>query len=708
MKRAITVVALVIAVPAVAQQPPAGPQPTLPPVVVEGARVPAERTAPEQEAREEIRRVPGGVEIVGEQQIKESRASNLQDVLEFVPGVWIRPRVGAADESQLSIRGSGLRNNFHLRGVNVLLDGFPYGNADGLSDFEALELLDTKRIEVYKGANALRFGGNTLGGAINLVTRTGYDAGLLEARSEAGSFGFFKHHLATGQVHGPFDLYLGLTAVELDGYRDHSDQVRRRVYSTWGYRLPGGTTVRLDLNYVRSEENLPGALTEHELNNHPRRADPTNLNLRLRAARDYDYTRGALTIRTPLSEAQTLEWGTQLNYQDLHHPLSFAVIDDTTYSYSTKVRWINAAPLFERGNRLTVGLQYFGTRMIDTNISNTVGAPPVTTKNQFNIAHTLGLYGEDQFDVTPAFTAVLGGRLQYSIREVRDRFLLDGFGDIDANDSDAVDFLSFSPRAGFIWRVGRTGQIYANTSHSYEPPLLLELAAPGQPQGNLSQLEAQKAWQFELGTRGDLGKRLGWDLSIYDIELWDEIQNVNVTPFPGAPFTIPRFRNIDRSRHTGLEAGADLLLVEDLARRAGLGTAGDSLRARAAYTFSRFVFVDDETFGNNDLPGAPRHFLRGEIRYDHASGLWFAPNVETVPHGYYVNSQNDARTKGYVTAGARLGYTYKPWQLAAFFEARNLPDVTYASSVVVDAANRRFFQPADGRAFYGGLEWRFR
>ena len=703
----VALVALSIAVPAFAQQPPLASQPQLPPVVVEGARVPVDRTAPDDQAREEIRRVPGGVDVVGEQQIKDSRASNLQDVLEYVPGVWIRPRMGAADESQISIRGSGLRNNFHLRGVNVLLDGFPYGNADGFSDFESLELLDTKRVEIYKGANALRFGGNTLGGAINLVTKTGADAGLLEARSEAGSFGFFKNHLATGQVYGPFDLYLGLTDVELDGYRDHSDQVRRRVYSSWGYRLPGGTTIRLDLNYVRSEEHLPGALTQQELDHHPRRADPSNLNLRLDAARDYDYTRGALTIRTPLSETQTLEWAIQLNYQDLHHPLSFAVIDDTTYSYSIELRWINATTLFDHGNRLTAGLQYFGTRQIDTNFTNVAGTPAALTKNQFNIANTVGVYAENQFDVTPAFTAVLGGRAQYSIREVRDRFFNDGFGDIDANDSDSVDFLSFSPRAGFVWRVGRA-QIYGNASHSYEPPLLLELTAPGQIQGNLGQLAAQKAWQFELGTRGDLGKRLGWDLSIYDIELWDEIQNVNVTPFPGAPFTIPRFRNIDRSRHTGLEVGVDLLLVEDLARRVGLGEAGDTLRARAAYTFSRFVFVDDANFGNNDLPGAPRHFIRGELRYDHASGFWLAPNVETVPHGYYVNSENDARTKGYVTAGMRLGYTYKPWQLAGFFEARNLPNVTYASSVVVDAANRRFFEPADGRAFYGGLEWRFR
>lgn len=703
---------LLLAVPASGQPPSGQPAPaeppTLPPVVVEGARLPDERTITEEQAREELRRVPGGAEVVGERQIEESRASNLQDVLEMVPGVWIRPRFGAADESQLSIRGSGLRNNFHLRGVNVLLDGFPYGNADGFSDFESLELLDTKRVEVYKGANALRFGGNTLGGAINLVTKTGADAGTVEIRSEAGSFGFFKNHLATGRVYGPFDVYIGLTDVELDGYREHSDQLRRRVYTSWGYRLPGGTSLRLDLNYVRNEEKLPGALTHDELRRDPRRADPANLNLREAAARDYDYTRGALTIRMPLTETQALEWATQLNYQDLHHPLSFAVIDDTTYSYSTELRWLVGAPLFERANRFTAGLQYFGTRQIDVNLSNVAGAPAVTTKNQLNIAHSIGLYAENQLDVTPNFTAVVGGRGQYSIREVRDRFFRDAPGDLDANDSDSVDFLSVSPRVGFVWTVARTAQVYGNASHSYEPPLLLELTAPGQLQGDLGQLKAQKAWQFELGTRGTLGRRLGWDLSIYDIELWDEIQNVNVRPFPGAPFTIPRFRNIDRSRHTGLEAAADLLLLEDLARRVGLGAGGDALRVRAAYTFSRFVFVDDRNFGGNDLPGAPRHFVRTELRYDHASGFWLAPNVETVPQGYDVTSENDARTQPYATVGVRLGYTYRPWQLSAYFEGRNLNDKTYTSSVVVDAATRRFFEPADGRAFYGALEWRFR
>jgi len=129
----------------------------LPPVVVEAERGTEERTYSEKKARQEIQRTPGGVALIGSQEIKESRATALQDVLDFVPGVMIRPRFGnVADESQISIRGSGLRNNFHLRGLTFLIDGFPITNADGFGDFEALELLAAKRLEVYKGANALR------------------------------------------------------------------------------------------------------------------------------------------------------------------------------------------------------------------------------------------------------------------------------------------------------------------------------------------------------------------------------------------------------------------------------------------------------------------------------------------------------------------------------------------------------------------------
>jgi len=704
MRIVVAMLIVLLAVPALAQQPTAPPSPQTPPrlepVVVEGTKVPADRTRTDQEASEDLSRVPGGTAIVDQKTIEQTRGANLKDALDFGPGVMIRPRFGAADESQLSIRGSGLRNNFHLRGVNVLIDGFIYGQADGFSDFESLELLTTKRIEIYKGANALALGGYTLGGAINLVSKTGYDAGLVEIRSEAGSFGFLKNYIGTGQVYGPVDIYAAFADTELDGYRDHSEQVRRRAYATFGYAAPGGTTIRLDLGYTHSEEELPGALTLQEFKANPRQQDPTAVVFR--QERNYEYGRGGLTLRTPLGENQVLEWKTQLDYQDLDHPLSFAVIDQTTYNWGTEARYIVSAPLFSHGNRLTIGLQYFSTRQNDAQLQNLNGHRGALIHNQINIATNVGAYAQEEFDVTPTFTGVLGGRAQYAVREVRDRFMIDG------NQSDSEDFFSFVPKVGFVWKVAPTAQIFANASKSYEPPLMLELTAPGQIGGDLSQLKAQKAWQFEVGTRGTAAERVKWDVAFYDIELWDEIRNTNVRPFPGAPFTIPRFTNIDRSRHTGAEIGADVVLVRDAAKNMGLGATGDALTTRVAYTYSRFVYVDDPVFNNNDLPGAPRHFIRGELRYDHLSGFWIAPNVEWVPKGYFVNSENTVKTPSYALGNVLIGCDYKPWKLSVYFEARNVANQQYVSSVVVDDANQRYFEPGDGRAFYGGVSWRFK
>jgi iron complex outermembrane receptor protein len=691
--------AVLVAAVAASAQSQAAP-PVLAPVVVESSTLPPERTRTEEQAREEIERTPGGVEIVPQKAIQDSRGANLKDALDFVPGVLVRPRFGAADESQFSIRGSSLRNNFHQRGVNILLDGFPYGNADGFSDFESLELLTTKYIEVFKGANALRFGGNTLGGAVNLVTKTGRDAGLVESFVEGGSYGFFKGYVGTGQAYGPLDLYASFSDTELQGYRDHSEQTRYRANGTAGYQFSNGATLRLDLGFVHNDEQLPGALTPEQFRQNPQQQQPATRFAR--EARRYDYTRGAMTFRTPLGSDQAFEWSTQLNYQDLDHPLSFAVIDQTTYSYSTELRYLLAAPLFGRGNRFTAGFQFFGTNQNDAQLQNLNGDRGALIKNQVNITNTFGVYAEDQLDVVPTVAMVAGGRLQVTDDQVRDRFLADG------NQSDSTSFFGASPKLGFVWRAAPTVQVYGNASHAYEPPLMLELTAPGQIGGDLSQLDAQTSWQFEVGTRGRWGERLQWDVSVYDIELWDEIQNVNVQPFPGAPFTIPRFQNIDRSRHTGVEVGAEVLLVKDLATRLGLGRMGDALRARVAYTWSRFVFVDDPVFNNNDLPGAPVHFINTEVRYDHASGFWIAPGVEIVPQGYFVDSANTTRTPSYTLVNVKLGYEYKPWNLGIFFEGKNLGDKRFVSAVQVDDANRNYFFPGDGRGFYGSVVWRWK
>ena len=670
----------------------------LPPVVVKESPIAPtakpDRLYTENEAREAIDRTPGGAELVGSETITQSLGTNFKDVLDFVPGVFVQPRQGGTtEESQFSIRGSGLRNNFHIRGINILQDGFILNNADGFFRPEVLEFSATKRIEIFKGANGLRFGSNTLGGAINLVTTTGRDSPPIDLWSEGGSFGFFKNYLATGNVFGPFDLYGGFTYTRADGYRDHSDTDRQRVLSTLGYQFEGGTDLRLDLGYVRNKQALPGALTLAEFKSDPRQAEAASVSQDAR--HDYHFNRAAFTVRTPLTPNQALEWFTHYNYTDLDHPLAFAVIDNVDNNWSTEFRYLINAPIFDYGNRFTVGMQYAGTRQIDYNFANNGGQRGAKNKNQINNATNVGVYFQNQFDATPSLVLVGGGRLDYSYRSVDDRFLSNG------DSSDSENFVSFTPKFGFVWKATPTAQVFGNISRAYEPPLILELTAPGQIDGDLSELKPQKAWQFEVGTRGDIGERFAWTFALYDIELRDEIQNVNVQPFPGAPFTIPRFQNIRRSRHWGTEVGFNALLAKSFAQ------PDDALRLNTAYTFSRFVFVNDSTFNNNDLPGAPTHFIQTALRYHHPSGFWFGPWIESVPTSYFVNSQNTSKTPSHTIFNISAGYAYKPWNGEILFQARNLADKAYVAAVVVDDANGRYYQPGDGRSFYGGIRWKW-
>ncbi len=160
-----------------AQEHEAGP----PDVVLEDVHIQGQKIENVEDVRKEFTRRPGSTILIEEKQIVESRQVNLQDVLQFAPGVRFQSRFGA-DEGQFQIRGMSLRNTFHHRGINILINGMFFGDADGFSDFESIDPMVYERIEVHTGANALRYGANTIGGAIHFVPRTGYSASILQMR----------------------------------------------------------------------------------------------------------------------------------------------------------------------------------------------------------------------------------------------------------------------------------------------------------------------------------------------------------------------------------------------------------------------------------------------------------------------------------------------------------------------------------------------
>src|SRR5690606_29015369 len=107
-------------------------------------------------AEERAARTPGGADVVAHEDYADKSIVSLRDTLAFSPGVYLQPRDG--QEVRISIRGSGLSRGYHMRGLTLLQDGVPINLADDNGDFQELEPIFFDHLEVYRGANALRFG----------------------------------------------------------------------------------------------------------------------------------------------------------------------------------------------------------------------------------------------------------------------------------------------------------------------------------------------------------------------------------------------------------------------------------------------------------------------------------------------------------------------------------------------------------------------
>ncbi|MGE0151324.1 MAG: TonB-dependent receptor family protein [Reyranellaceae bacterium] len=683
---AAVLVLSILAGEALAQTPPV----TLAPVVVTAPAPDSLVTPSLEDARQEIRRVPGGGAVVPAEDFRDRRPVGVKDMLDYVPGVFAQPKFG--EDSKLSIRGSGLARNFHLRGVRLLQDGIPLNAADGAGDFQEVEPLAQRYVEVFKGANALRYGAASLGGAINFVSPTGHDAPKFLARTEAGSFDFFRFQLASGMKLGDFDYYLTPTWIMQDGFRRQSAQNDKRLNGNVGIRLGDAGETRFFVNLNDVKQEVPGSLSRHDALHHPRRAPAGNIANDY--ARDIQGVRLANKTSFLLGEAAQAEIGGYYARKSLYHPI-FQVLDNELEDYGAFARAMWEGTLAGHRNRLSGGFSAARGFNDNKRFVNVGGRRGAKTWDSDETTVNYELYAENQFYIAPQFALVAGFQFGHSRRKAEDDFLADG-----SDDSAKKNFTWFSPKLGFLWDVSSGVQVFGNVSRSVEPPSFSELnpsAAPG-----FADLKAQKAWTAELGARGSWSI-FDFDVAIYRARLKDELQQF-VDPATSATFSL----NAGRTIHQGVELGLTARLAENLF--APDAKTPDRLVLRQAYTFSDFRFDGDPSFGDNKLPGVPRHYYRAELVYSHPSGFFLGPNLEWVPQAYWIDNANTVKTKPYALLGARAGYDFGNG-LRLFADARNLTDEKYIGSVgvvpVATAANANVFNPGDGRAVYAGLEFRW-
>ncbi|WP_458760837.1 TonB-dependent receptor family protein [Afipia sp. TerB] len=632
-----------------------------------------------EQARHEIQQTPGGVAVVSAQDYRNSSVANtIKDVLGFVPGVFAQPKWG--DDTRLSIRGSGLSRNFHLRGVQLYMDGIPINTADGYGDFQEIDPTAYKYVEVYKGANALRFGANSLGGAINFVTPTGRDAGINSAGIDMGAFGYRRFQASIGGASGPWDGFFTAANQQSEGFRDHSDGHSTRISGNIGYRFSPDFETRFYLNANDVRQRIPGTVSRTSALTSPQTAAAGNI--ALDQQRNIDTVR--IANKTTLRLDNTIfEFGAFGVDRHLMHPI-FQWLDYRYKDYGGFARATDDRTIGGFRNRLVAGVNVINGTIDNQQFANLGGQKGALLSSSLDKSKNTSVYVENSFYFLPNVAAIGGTQFLYATRDREARF--------GATASGSTEFNLWSPKGGLLWEIDPTWQAFANISRSAEVPSFGESSsAPAIP---FWLIQPQTATTYEIGTRGQRPD-LTWELTGYRANIRNELQCMY-----GAPGQC-NVVNADRTVHQGIEAGLGVAVLKGLFDQ---GPQPDKLWLNVAYTYNDFRFDNDPAFGNNQLPGAPRHILRAELLYKNANGFYIGPNVEWVPQAYYVDNANTLSTDAYAIFGLKAGID--DGQYSMYIEARNIANTAYIASTSITrvaTAASPLFEPGTGRAVYAGV-----
>lgn len=608
-------------------------------------------------------RRPGGTDIVEAEEYENKLAVSLREALAFSPGVYAQPRFG--QEVRLSIRGSGLSRGFHMRGITLLQDGIPINLADDNGDFQEFDPLVFSRIQVYRGSNGLRFGGSTLGGAINATTPTGRTAHGVDLRLDGGSYRTRRGKVSVGTHDRTGDAWIAVTGDRSDGERDHSRRRSLRFHGNAGVHLGPAVETRFYASAQTIDQELPGALTLERALNRPRTG-----NFIGDQRRDIDSLR--LQNRTTATfGAASAEIGGFVNAKQLFHPI-FQVIDQdsTDYGLFGRLDWTRGPVEITVG-----GTARFGT--IDSRrFANVGGRRGAATLAADQDARTVNLYGEGRY-TTGAFSLIAGGIYTAGARAQDQIF--------PVRVSARKEYSLFSPKLGLLWTPREEVQVYANYSRSAELPGFGELAQVAA----FVPLAAQSGWTAEAGARGQIGIA-SFDIAVYRSRLRGELLQFTVGPdIPASTF------NAGRTIHQGIEAGLEL----DLAAWA---------RLRQVYQLNDFRFSGDPQYRDNRLPVVPVHLYRAELRLG-SERLHIAPHWEWVPKGAHADYRNSLRVAGYSIAGVS-GEAEVRDGISLFVDVRNLANkkaVGDISAVIAATPSSAIFYPIERRAVFGGVRAHF-
>jgi iron complex outermembrane receptor protein len=275
----------------------------------------------------------------------------------------------------------------------------------------------------------------------------------------------------------------------------------------------------------------------------------------------------------------------------------------------------------------------------------------------------------------------------------------------NGDDSGSQTYSQTTPVVGVTLKVSPKLDVYANAGRGFETPTFAELAyksVSGTDTGFNFGLQPAKSDNAELGVKAMIGQKTRLDAALFRTHTDDEI--VVLVNQGGRSV----YQNVDRTLREGVELSLDSSFGRGF-------TATLSYTSLTAEFSNAFLTCGTSTTcaapnilvpAGNKIPGVPEQFAYGELAWSSSGPSGFSTALEARwSDKVFTTDVNDEFAEAYTLVNwrARLEQHRSGWRFREFVRVDNLFDEAYSGSVIVNATNGQYYEPAPGRWFTLGF-----
>ena len=561
-----------------------------------------------------IKNIPTRINLVSPRQIEALPAQTTDDLLNYVPGVNINRSFGIFSHSA-TVTMRGLNGQEQGR-VLVMIDGIPTNKSDGGSvNWNLLNTDQIERIEVVKGPGSSLYGGNAMGGAINIITKKPTESFKGKASIDYGTYNTMR-----GQVYLSGRLsdnpekgfYWNINSFyrQSDGYitASEADQqanpyIVKSDLTEWGTAAKIGcdfnnnNRLELSLLYYDDDRGQDEKVYQPEGNN-----------------REHD----SYHIRAKyFGEKNKLKWNVSLFYlNEDYKRISEWLKDDYTF-YKVLSKRVDLGALsslsYDLKNQTITGGIDIKQGSVDAKDEYYTSTDVVYNKGKMN---TFGLFIQDEINLLDEKLKIIAGlRFDYA------KFFDGGF-EIE-NPTAETSFMStyhnenlsedqwnaLSPKLSIQYKFNNNYRIYASYAKGFRPGVLDDMCRSGRIKGGFKVsdpgLQPEYINNFEIGADARFSNRLRTSLSTYYSLGDDFMYYVNTGDSIDLSYglrPIIKASNISEVEIYGMEVEINYLFTDQIVLNANYAYAHSQIKE-----YNPVNANDPVDLSNKYLSGTPTH-----------------------------------------------------------------------------------------------------